>query len=126
MKLDNTTWGSPVKITKLPKSDSAETTKPSIKEPPVSDPVKEGQRRIKKRASAGPGTTANPQIATPRITRIKPSARVGGGEVDPSEVAAARKRGRDLTGGTVKNEPLVGGQKKPPILARRSVRDLLL
>ena len=48
VKLDNTTWGSPVKITKLPKSDSAETTKPSIKEPPVSDPVKEGQRRIKR------------------------------------------------------------------------------
>ena len=122
VKLGNTTWGGEVKITKLPKSDSAGTTKQSIKEPPISDPFKEGQRKIKRRASAGPGTTANPQIATPRITRTRPTARVGGGEVDPSEVAAARKRGRDLTGGTVKNEPLVGGQKKPPILARRSVR----
>lgn len=130
VKLDNTTWGGEVRITQLPKSDSAGTTKQSIKEPPISDPVKEGQRRIKRRASAGPGTTANPQIATPRITRTKPSARkvtggferVGQQATHPVDAANYREIGRKLTGGTVTDEPLVGGQKKQPKLARRSVR----
>ena len=75
-----------------------------------------------KRAAEVMGSGVDRITDTGERTRTRPTARVGGGEVDQSEVAAARKRGRDLTGGTVKNEPLVGGQKKPPKLARRSVR----
>ena len=75
-----------------------------------------------KRAAEVMGSGVDRITDTGERTRTRPTARVAGGEVDPSEVAAARKRGRDLTGGTVKNEPLVGGQKKPPKLARRSVR----
>ena len=47
---------------------------------------------------------------------------VGAQATHPVDAAKQREVGRRLTGGTVKDEPLVGGQKKQPKLARRSVR----
>jgi len=126
VKLGNVTQGGEVRIIKPERKPPTPRDIKNLHRMITADPetAKKLQAGMSssKRAAEVMGSGVDRITDTGERTRTRPTARVGGGEVDQSEVAAARKRGRDLTGGTVKNEPLVGGQKKPPILARRSVR----